>query len=131
MKCRALSKVSETCDRAGATLVLIHHTTKTAARKEEGTASNLHDLAFAGIGEFARQWLLLRRVVEYQPGTGLHELNLSIGGSAGHSSQWNVRVDEGVMTGTTGKWKWSVRVASNQLASPKGRRTGVIAFDAG
>jgi replicative DNA helicase len=87
-----LSAISETCLAAGATLVLLHHTTKTSSAKN--TTTTLNDLAFSGIGEFSRQWLLVSRPEPYQTGSGVHRLNVSIGGSAGHSSQWRVCVNE-------------------------------------
>ncbi len=54
-----LAAASDACSRAGATMVLIHHTTKSSATKS-GNAT-LNDLAFAGVGEFARQWMLVNR----------------------------------------------------------------------
>lgn len=57
-------------------------------------------LAFAGVAEFARQWLFVGRTAVYQSGSGVHDLSLSIGGNAGHSSGWSVRVDEGRNAGT-------------------------------
>lgn len=104
-----LAEFNETCRRAGATPVLIHHTTKPTSAKR--TAVALSDLAFAGIGEFARQWLLVGRAAEYEPGSGTHDLILSIGGSAGHSSGWLVHVDEGRDAENR---RWSVRVRPNE-----------------
>ena len=93
--------MTERCRRAGATPVLVHHTTKPTGAKR--TAVTLNDLAFAGIGEFARQWLLVGRTADYEPGSGTHDLTLSIGGSAGHSSAWSVRIDEG-RDGESRRW---------------------------
>lgn len=101
-----LGAAADACARAGATLILVHHTVKGLA--ERPGPAGLGDLAFAGVGEFARQWLLVNRTAEYVPGTGAHELVLTVGGSAGHSSRWRVRVDEGA-TGAKGR-KWEVAV---------------------
>lgn len=112
-----LAATAAACLRVGATPVLVHHTNKSA-----GTATGsvtLGDLAFAGIAEFARQWLLVNRAAEYCPGTGTHELALSIGGSAGHSSRWRVRVDEG--RGDAKRRGWSVSVASDAVREPGAR----------
>lgn len=76
----------------GCGIVLAHHTRKNPA--EKFAIPDLTELAYAGFGEFARQWLLLNRRSEYEPGR--HELWLSIGGSAGHSSCWSLDIDEGV-----------------------------------
>lgn len=47
-----LAKFADACLRAGATPVFLHHTVKAASSKT--TAVALNELAFAGIGEFAR-----------------------------------------------------------------------------
>ncbi len=122
-----LARFTDTCRRAGATPVLVHHTTKPASAKR--TAMTLNDLAFAGIAEFARQWLLVGRAAEYRPGSGVHDLALSVGGSAGHSSGWSVRVDEGRDAGTR---RWAVRVRPDrgtEVGSPYPNRRGLA--DAG
>ncbi|QJW94610.1 AAA family ATPase [Frigoriglobus tundricola] len=106
-----LAATAHACLRANATPVLVHHTNKSAGAAT-GTVA-LVDLAFAGIAEFARQWLLVGRAAEYQPGSGVHDLVLSVGGSAGHSSRWSVRVDEGR---DAEKRQWSVRVRPNEGA---------------
>jgi hypothetical protein len=103
----ALGETADACADAGATLVLVHHTIKAAAKA--GTAT-LTDLAFAGVAEFARQWLLVNRASEYRPGSGVYDLVLSVGGSAGHSSRWRVGVEEG--TGGPGKRDWKVKVSA-------------------
>ena len=79
----------------GCGIILAHHTRKNPT--EKFAIPELQDLAFAGFSEFARQWLLLNRRADYEPGTGHHELWLSIGGSAGHSSAWAYTADEGVV----------------------------------
>jgi len=76
-------------------------------------------LRFVRIGEFARQWLLVGRTAEYEPGSGVHDLILSIGGSAGHSSGWSVRVDEGRDAENR---RWSVRVNRTQGTATEGPR---------
>ena len=91
-----LRSAAQACLDAGATPVFVHHTTKGGARQGAG-APDLEDLAFAGVGAFARQWLLVRRRAPYRPGSGRHQLVLAAGGSAGHSGCWHVDVDEGAL----------------------------------
>lgn len=103
-----LRNITETCRDVGATLVLLHHT-KRGRITEQFTPFDLDDLAWAGFAEFARQWILLSRRSLYVPGTGHHELWLSIGGSAGHGGLWGLDIDEGRFEGF-GSRRWEVRV---------------------
>jgi hypothetical protein len=92
----ALRQFAMMCLNAGATPILVHHTTKTSEKKSTGAqAPELGDLAFAGISEFARQWILVKHREDYQPASGTHKLVVGVGGSAGHSSTWNVDIFEG------------------------------------
>ena len=102
-----LAATAEACADAGATPIFIHHTNKSAP-SSRGTAPNkkfsdsmtpippveLADLALAGVGEFARQWILLGRSEEYEPGSGRHDMNVTLGG-AGRSAQLRLAIDEG------------------------------------
>jgi hypothetical protein len=110
-----LLRAARACLDAGATPLFLHHATKTEAKKADGEHLDLDDLAFAGIGEFARQWLLLGRRTPYRPGTGSHALTLAVGGSAGHSAIWRLDIDEGA--GAAGR-RWDVRVTSPEAADP-------------
>jgi hypothetical protein len=118
-----LARFTDTCLRAGTTPIFVHHMVKSTSAKR--TTVTLNDLAFAGIAEFARQWLLVNHRTEYQPGSGAHDLILSIGGSAGHSSGWSVHIDEGRDAENR---RWSVRVRPNEgtaLNSTRPKRSGL------
>ena len=79
----------------------------------------LEELAFAGITEYARQWLLLSRRIPYREGSGLHELYLIAGGSAGHSGRWALELQEGVISDNRKSREWRVKVSSaNSSAEP-------------
>lgn len=115
-----LLKAAKACLDAGATPLLLHHATKGAAKKTDAEPLDLEDLAFAGVGEFARQWLLLNRRQPYQPGSGFHALNLAIGGSAGHSALWSLDINEGKASTPRG---WQVRVYPGGELPPTPRPT--------
>ena len=99
------------CLHAGATPVFVHHANKGASKgSTAGGGLDLDDLAQTGVGEAARQWLLLNRRGPYPPGTGVHRLRLNVGGSAGHSGLFDVDVDEGRLDGRFGGRRWGVTV---------------------
>jgi hypothetical protein len=109
-----LLAVAKACLSIGCTPILIHHT-----RLRSGTAENddgtfkpidLDDMAFAGIQEFSRQWLLVNRREPYQPGSGLHKIWLTVGGSTGQSGLWSVDIDEGVIGENFQGRRWNVAV---------------------
>lgn len=104
-----LASVSRTCIEAGATPILIHHSRK----GKQVDVPQLGDLAYSGVAEYARQWVLLARRKPYQP-DGLQSLWLCAGGSAGHSGIWGVDVDIGVSGSDLASRKWDVRVYTRQ-----------------
>ena len=103
-----LRDLSDISRDAGCGLILAHHTRKNPTDKF--AVPELEDLAYAGFAEFARQWILINRRTAYIPGSGHHELWLSIGGSAGHSSTWAYTVDEGVPDDDFRGRRWCVTV---------------------
>lgn len=112
-----LSKVATTCLGAGATPILAHHNVKRPP--DPYAVPELEDLAFAGIQEFARQWLLVGRREKYELGSGQHRLWLNIGGSVGFSSCWALDVFEGVVDDDFHGKTWEVVVsgASEAIAA--------------
>ena len=83
----AIARRLEELPAGACAIVLLHHTSRGANRQRNFAPATLEDLAYSGVSEFSRQWLLLSRRSEYVPGTGRHELWFSVGGSAGHSGQ--------------------------------------------
>jgi hypothetical protein len=106
-----LGRISSLCTELSVTLILAHHTTKSAGR--EFSPLDLSDIAWSGFGEFARQWLLLSRRKPYEDGTGEHKLFLRAGGSAGHSQLLHLDVSEGVAPDR--HWQIQVKSKSDTL----------------
>ncbi len=113
-----LRDFSASCLESGATPLILHHTTKTSdQRRKKGTekgeksapvGASLGDLAYAGLGEFARQWLLISRNAEFDSYRGRSDLTLTVGGSAGQAGQWRIMVNEGQMKKDFSGRKWQI-----------------------
>jgi len=103
-----LRRIATACLESGATPVLVHHFVKSGAMSHE--PASLESLAFAGIGEFARQWMLINRREKFRPGTGHHKLWLNCGGSVGFSSIWAIDIDEGQINNDFAGRRWAVTV---------------------
>ena len=128
-----LARIAEACLTAGATPILLHHTKKGSAMPAKGTnyrfePPDLEDLAYAGVQEFARQWMLIGRREKYEPGTGRHQLWFNVGGSAGHNGLWGVDVNEGMQGADFGGRRWDVQVRTateqfDEIAKEKSQKS--------
>ena len=87
-----LDSVGRTFEDCKSTLILLHHSPK---HIPVGDPLQLDNLAFAGFAEFSAQWALLNRQTTYTPGSGHHDLWLTVGGRAGHSGVFGLTIDEG------------------------------------
>lgn len=103
-----LRTLSDLTARTGCSFVLLHHTRKQTG-VEQYVMPELDHMAWAGFQEWARQWIMLNRREAYEPGTGVHRLWLSYGGSAGHSGAWGVDIEEGTRKPTASR-TWEVEV---------------------
>jgi hypothetical protein len=89
-----LKRLCNLCLRRGCTPVLVFHAGKSMDGKYRPMA--LHDLAWAGIGQYARQWVLLNHMVRYDESTTHHGFFLTAGGR-GYSNIYTVALDEAKM----------------------------------
>lgn len=101
-----LRSINKTCADVGTTLLLVHHSIKSAAKS--GKPLQLEDLAMSGFSEFARQWMLLNRREMFVPGEP-HRLWLTLGGSAGHASLSHLDINEGSRQDEGGR-VWQVKL---------------------
>jgi replicative DNA helicase len=114
-----LADVAQACLDAGATPILVHHFNRARERTNPYAKPGLEDLAYGGIGEFARQWILVGPRQRYE-GDGVHHLWLNIGGSAGHGFEWVYDADEGVPDENLVGKRWLVSVTSEaEVAAAK------------
>ena len=103
---KLLRAINKACVDAGAQLLLVHHSVKSAIKS--GKPLQLEDLSMSGFSEFARQWVLINRRKEFEPGEP-HELWLTIGGSAGHCSISHLDIDEGSIHDEGGRgWRFKI-----------------------
>ncbi len=87
-----LRALAELCLARGVTPIVCHHLKKT--RINPHAPATLDDLTYSGCAEFFRQWVLLSRREPYQS-DGNHRMWFTVGGSAGHSSEWALDIVEG------------------------------------
>jgi replicative DNA helicase len=106
-----LGAISALCIENGCTPVLLHHFKRS---REAYAEPELDDLAFSGMAEFARQWILIDRRGPFDPDNadGLHELWLHCGGSAGHSLARAVDIKEGKLRHDFSGRRWEVSIQS-------------------
>lgn len=122
-----LRNLADVCNGEGAGVAVCHHTRKKSTYRgaDPFTPPELEDLSYSGFQEFARQWILYSRREPYDPEQpGHHELWMSLGGSAGHSSLWSVTVDEGLRTDPGGR-RWDVTVNPPSVARQTSQRQAV------
>jgi hypothetical protein len=100
-------------------LVLLHHTGR---RLEKYKPPELTDLAYTGLAEFARQWILLNHREPFKPETGSGRLWLSAGGSAGQGGLWAVDTEEGQLNEELSGRRWSVTVTPAGEAQSNDRK---------
>ncbi len=100
---------NDACLTAAAVPVTLRHAKKLNNRQAGYEALDMDDLTQTGFAEHARQWLLLNRRERYAGG-GVHGLFMSSGGSVGHSAEYALDIDDGVMDDAFAGKKWRPNV---------------------
>src|SRR5262249_3885297 len=91
-----LAEVAELCRAENCTPIVAHHFVK--RREDPYGPACLEDLAFSGVNQFVRQWMLLSRRERYDPLAGVHKFHFTYAGSAGHSGELFLDIDAGRTT---------------------------------
>src|SRR5262249_54838979 len=112
-----LQPLNEIITKTGCAIVLLHHSSRTAMRKDKSLAPELGATAWAGFAEWARSWVMLKRGKAFDPESdGIHQLLMSSGGSAGHYGFWALDITEGRRSDPDGRhWHPVVKPAREVL----------------
>lgn len=102
----AFRVVAETLLKVGTTPILNHHANR---QLPFGEVMQLTHLAYSGLEQFARQFVLLNRCERYQ-GDGNHNLWMNVGGSCGQGGLFALRIEEGELQEDFSGRTWSVAV---------------------
>ncbi|AGA28737.1 AAA family ATPase [Singulisphaera acidiphila] len=105
-----LQDIASLCLDEGCTPLLAHHFTK--KRDDPFATPALGDLAYAGIGQFMRQWMLVAPRQQFDAETGKFYLHFCYGGSAGHCGEFAVDIEVGKLESDFDGRKWVVTIAS-------------------
>jgi hypothetical protein len=104
-----LADVAAACSDAGATPVLAHHFIK--KRDDPFGPPDMGELAYSGIGQFMRQWMLIARSERFDAEAGVHKLHFHFGGSAGHAGEYALEIQTGVIDEDFAGRKWLVSIS--------------------
>jgi hypothetical protein len=104
-----LDAFGQVCLEVGCTPILSHHFTK--SREDPYAPPQVHELAYGGISQWMRQWMLVARREPYASGVP-HKLHWVHGGSFGHSGELSLDIDTGDIDEDFNGRKWEVSVAT-------------------
>ncbi len=105
-----LAEVGSLCLEEGCTPIFAHHFVN--KRHDPFASPELTDLAYGGISQFVRQWMLVSHRQSYDAENGKFFLNFRYGGSAGHCGDLVVDVEVGKVDATGDSRKWVVTIAT-------------------
>jgi replicative DNA helicase len=103
-----LADVARLCVDAGCTLELAHHFVK--KRDDPFGSPDLSELAYSGMGQFVRQWMLVAPRERFDAEIGLFKLHFAYGGSAGHCGEFAVDIEVGKLDPDMDRRCWKVTI---------------------
>src|SRR5262249_12521168 len=106
---RHLRRFTDAVLEAGAMPVFSHHFTKGAAQQSQRSRPALTDLAHAGFGQFADQWILMGRRRRYKSSQAIHELWLMVGGRHHDTEEYAIDIDNAPIPESKGLRRWDVK----------------------
>lgn len=115
-----LTKFGDMCLAAGCLPILCHHFPKSRAGNPYDPPE-LNELAYAGIGQWMRQWILVARRESYDASSGMHKLHWRHGGSFGHSGELAINIHTGVVNEqyTGRQWQVTVETTGQRIEAEK------------
>lgn len=114
-----LSNLTALANDTGVTPILAAHTNKNI---ETGVELELSHIAYAGFGQWARQWILINRREAYDRSIpGRHRLFISYGGSAGHAGSIALDIEEGDLRDGR-RWEYTVQSTSEAREAERDER---------
>ena len=103
-----LRDVAQLCIEAGCTPELAHHFVK--KRDDPFGPPERSELAYSGIDQFMRQWMLVAPREKFDAEIGLFKLHFHYGGSAGHCGEYAVDIEVGKLQPDFDGRKWLVSI---------------------
>jgi chemotaxis protein histidine kinase CheA len=103
-----LRRFVDACTETWATPVIVHHASQGL---RPGRRMLLQNLSHAGLGQIARQWLLVNHRTPHDSVTGTSSLVMTTGGSMGHGDDYKVDVTEGKLNADFSGRTWDVTVS--------------------
>jgi hypothetical protein len=98
--------------RPDLTVILVHHANRLLPI---GEVMELQHLAYSGLEQYARQFILLNRREAYR-NDGEHDVWVRVGGSTGHGGLWSLHISEGTVEEDFSGRKWNVHVSTPEEA---------------
>jgi hypothetical protein len=125
-------KIDDMCRDAGAIVFFNDHATKASQTNADGSRNRngigISGMQYGGLMRWARQWVLLTRLSDYEE-DGKHDLLVEIGGSAGYAQKLEVHIEEGVRSKQGPPRHWKITTRSKPSAEERAEAQALIDHD--